>query len=33
MYDRWKEKIVNLFDYIYGFYCDDWLSVVNEWMK
>lgn len=30
-YDRRKEKIVNPFDHIHGFHCDDWPSVANEW--
>lgn len=30
-YDRRKEKIVNPFDHIHGFHCDDWPSVASEW--
>lgn len=30
-YDRRREKIINPFDHIHGFHCDDWPSVANEW--
>ena len=30
-YDRRHEKMINPYDHIQGFHCDDWPSVANEW--
>ncbi|XP_062615616.1 uncharacterized protein LOC134277309 [Saccostrea cucullata] len=32
-YDRRHQKMINPYDHIHGFHCDDWPSVADEWLR